>query len=342
MAQQIGPASGHARPARSSRRSPPGPMHGWGISLRIQQVSRRRAPGQPGIALSRAPSPRAAGTDRGRVGQLREQPPGEVLPADEDAAASSWPKRPATGSGCRTRSRACSRTEPADQGDTIMLRRIIDAADVALPARPPRARARRRAPVPPRHAHRAARPRRAAARRGAPRGAPQTSASSSGSRTTCGTRGCRGCSKRSAQDVRYGLRICGAIPASRSSSSPRWRSASAPTPRSSASSTASCCGRCPTRTATALVVLRQQQPLAGVDDTGFSVPGDPRLPHSVAQPGGHRRVPQHVVHPARPRGAGARRDRRRLGELLRRARRAARASAATSRTRTTSRARRRC
>ena len=53
------------------------------------------------------------------------------------------------------------------------------------------------------------------------------------------------------------------------------------------------------------------------------VPGDPGLPHARAEPRRGRGVPRHVVHPARPRGARARRHRRRLGELLRRARRAA-------------------
>ena len=74
----------------------------------------------------------------------------------------------------------------------------------------------------------------------------------------------------------------------------------------------------PYRDGDRLVVLRQQQPLAGVDDTGFSVPEIQDYRHSCPQPGGRRRVPQHVVHPARPRRARANRDRRGVGQLLRR------------------------
>ena len=96
-----------------------------------------------------------------------------------------------------------------------------------------------------------------------------------------------------------------------------------------------------TQTATQLVVLRQQQPLAGVDDIGFLLQGDPRLPHGE-EPRRRRRVPQHVVHPARPRRAGARLDRRRVRELLRRAGRAADVRTRRSSTRTTSPAPRPC
>ena len=54
-----------------------------------------------------------------------------------------------------------------------------------------------------------------------------------------------------------------------------------------------------------LVVLRQQQPLAGVDDMGFSY--QEILDYRIgAKPRGRRRVPRHVVHPARPRRASAR------------------------------------
>ena len=51
-----------------------------------------------------------------------------------------------------------------------------------------------------------------------------------------------------------------------------------------------------------LVVLHQQQPLAGVEDMGFSYQEilDYR---SARKPRGRRRVPRDVVHPARPRRA---------------------------------------
>ena len=60
------------------------------------------------------------------------------------------------------------------------------------------------------------------------------------------------------------------------------------------------------------------------------VPGNPRLSRPGAQPRGHRRVPRHVVHPARAAGARARRHRRRVGGLLRRDGRARRSTAGRS------------
>ena len=50
------------------------------------------------------------------------------------------------------------------------------------------------------------------------------------------------------QDLRYALRTMAASPASPRSPSCRWRSASAPTPRSSACGTACCTPRCPAST----------------------------------------------------------------------------------------------
>ena len=87
------------------------PMHGWGISQRIQQVSDRRAAGQPGLALPGAPPARAAGLDRVGVGRLREQPAGEVLRADRAAgASSSRAETEELGADVRWRSAACSAT----------------------------------------------------------------------------------------------------------------------------------------------------------------------------------------------------------------------------------------
>ena len=90
-----------------------------------------------------------------------------------------------------------------------------------------------------------------------------------------------------------------------------------------------------------LVVLRQQRPLAGDDRHRILAARRSSTTRSTdGRPRGRRRVPQHVVHPARPRRARARVDRRRLRELLRRARghadarpdvRAARTSAAARR-----------
>ena len=84
---------------------------------------------------------------------------------------------------------------------------------------------------------------------------------------------------------RYGLRICGAIPGSRSSSSRRWRSVSAPIPRFSASSTASSCGRCP-------IANGESWSSCGSSSRSrprrhlFSVPGDRGLSDAGPQPGG--------------------------------------------------------
>ena len=57
------------------------PMHGWGISQRIQQLSKDALQVNQGSRPRAAPA-RAAGTDRGGMGQLGKQPAGEVLPAD--------------------------------------------------------------------------------------------------------------------------------------------------------------------------------------------------------------------------------------------------------------------
>ena len=64
-------------------------MHGWGISQRIQQVSQdvlRVNQGSLYPALHRLEE---RGLDRGRVGRLREQPQGEVLPPDPRGPAAA-------------------------------------------------------------------------------------------------------------------------------------------------------------------------------------------------------------------------------------------------------------
>ena len=75
-----------------------GPMHGWGISQRIQQISEdvlRVNQGSLYPALQRLED---AGWIDSRVGRLRKQPAGEVLPADEDRRAAARAKRPRSGS----------------------------------------------------------------------------------------------------------------------------------------------------------------------------------------------------------------------------------------------------
>ena len=58
------------------------PMHGWGIALRIQQVSNDSLAGRSGFALPRTAPPGVQGVDQVRVGNLRKQPAGKILPAD--------------------------------------------------------------------------------------------------------------------------------------------------------------------------------------------------------------------------------------------------------------------
>ena len=77
-----------------------GPMHGWGISLSIQQVSRDVLQVNQGSLYPALHRLEQQGLIAAAVGQLREQPAGEVLRADQAPAASSWPRRPGTGNGC--------------------------------------------------------------------------------------------------------------------------------------------------------------------------------------------------------------------------------------------------
>ena len=57
------------------------PMHGWGISQRIQQISKGVLDVNQG-SLRRVAAARAGGVDRQRVAHEREQSAGEVLPPD--------------------------------------------------------------------------------------------------------------------------------------------------------------------------------------------------------------------------------------------------------------------
>ena len=49
------------------------PLHGYGVLLRIQQISGERARHSARLAVSRALSARAPGADRRRMGREREQ-----------------------------------------------------------------------------------------------------------------------------------------------------------------------------------------------------------------------------------------------------------------------------
>ena len=70
-----------------------GPMHGWGISQRIQQVCDSVLRVNQGSLYPALYRLEAAGLDRRRVGRLREQPPREVLQADARRRASSREKQ---------------------------------------------------------------------------------------------------------------------------------------------------------------------------------------------------------------------------------------------------------
>ena len=57
-------------------------MHGYGIALRIEQVSERCVPGEPGVTASRT-EPHGAGWANSRGMALDgKQSPGEILHAD--------------------------------------------------------------------------------------------------------------------------------------------------------------------------------------------------------------------------------------------------------------------
>ena len=86
-----------------------GAMHGWGISLRIQQVSKDVLQVNQGSLYPGAAPARAAGTDRGGMGQLGKQPAGEVLPADARRAEAARGRDEELGAPVHAPSRASSR-----------------------------------------------------------------------------------------------------------------------------------------------------------------------------------------------------------------------------------------
>ena len=59
-----------------------GELHGYGVLLRIQQISDDALTDRTGRALPGALPARAPGPARHRVGHIRQQPPREVLPPD--------------------------------------------------------------------------------------------------------------------------------------------------------------------------------------------------------------------------------------------------------------------
>ena len=83
---------------------------------------------------------------------------------------------------------------------------------------------------------------------------------------------------------------CAAIPGSRPSSWSPSRSASAPTPRSSASCAACCSSRCPTATATGWSICANRPTGLGGDERALLGPGDTRPPHRRVVVRRHRGV----------------------------------------------------
>ena len=86
-----------------------GPLHGYGILLRIQQISGDRLRDPAGLALSRALPAGAPGPDRGEWGEPTTTARPSSTRSRPPAAAGSG-ARPATGTGWRTPSPACSTT----------------------------------------------------------------------------------------------------------------------------------------------------------------------------------------------------------------------------------------
>ena len=74
-----------------------GPMHGYGIARRIEQISEDALAREPGHRLS-VPHPAGAeGLDRRRVGHVGEQPPSEVLLALQSRPPAARRRDRATG-----------------------------------------------------------------------------------------------------------------------------------------------------------------------------------------------------------------------------------------------------
>ena len=115
------PAPGHARPAHP-------PHAGVRRHARLGHlpapaaVVTGRPAGQSGVALPGALPARAARVDRVGVGRFREQPAGQVLPADASPAASSWRRKRRAGSASPPPSPACCSTRKHERSDVVMSR----------------------------------------------------------------------------------------------------------------------------------------------------------------------------------------------------------------------------
>ena len=83
------------------------PLHGYGISQRLDRAQPRQLPRQSGLAVPVALPARAGRQAEGRVAAQREQPQREVLPAHRRPAATTARTASASaGTASRSRSRS--------------------------------------------------------------------------------------------------------------------------------------------------------------------------------------------------------------------------------------------
>ena len=80
------------------------PLHGYGVLLRIEQISRRALEIPQGSLYPALVPAGAPGSHRGRVGRERQQQEGEVLHRDGRGRRSGSRRRPRDGTGWPLRS----------------------------------------------------------------------------------------------------------------------------------------------------------------------------------------------------------------------------------------------
>ena len=85
-----------------------GPLHGYGIARRIEQISGDLLAVNQGTLYPLLLKLEQEGAIALRVGRLREQSPGPLLPADAASAANSSRPKPRTGSRRRRSSAGSS------------------------------------------------------------------------------------------------------------------------------------------------------------------------------------------------------------------------------------------
>ena len=289
-----------------------GAMHGWGISLRIQQVSQDVLQVNQGSLYPALHRLEQQGLIEAEWGSSENNRQAKFYQLTKRRPKAARPKKRANwerlAAAVGARAGQLARREDQHGARHHHAPQTHDAPLVAVPPRTARARARPRARrststcSPSRTSGPAWRP----ARRGARRCA--TSAQLDRVKDDVRDTWLSRLFETLAQDVRYGLRNLAPQPGLRAVVVVLTMALGIGANTAIFSVVNGVLLRpLPYQDGDRLVVLRQQRPLADVEDTGLLVPGDPRLPHARAEPRRRRRVPQHVVHPARPRGARARR-----------------------------------